>query len=154
MALQDFNDAHEIALDLTASEVIPDYAVVMIDPADSTKVKVCTAGSTPLAVSVPCEDEMMPDGNGGFIKRTGWQISETPTLIDSGTVWVKLSGNSAFQDIVVPAASGAVATEAAPTLTTPTSAEVAAAFANLKLRLGKIYKAGKAGDIVPLKLRL
>jgi hypothetical protein len=151
MGKRPFN-GHEIALDLTAGVAIPEYTIVAIDATDKTKVNLATAGSQPLAVAIPTDEEMMSDGNGGFVKRTGYQIGESPTLYDSGTLWVKLGGPVNFGDILVPMAGGLAAAETAPTFSaSPTKAELDAAFAEPKTRLGKAYKAGQTGDIIPFK---
>lgn len=89
MGLQPFY-GNEISEEVTAGADLEYYIITKYHGSDKTKVIPATAGSVPLAVTVPSEDDRMPDGNGNMIKRTKYKTGETPTLYDEGTVWVKL----------------------------------------------------------------
>jgi hypothetical protein len=115
MGLQPFN-GHEIAIELSAAELIPAYTIVKFNTSDKTKCNLATAGDTALGVVIPSDEEMMPDGNGGIIKRTGYQIGDFPTLYDEGTVYVKLGAIVVAGDKCVPMAGGLGAKLATTTL--------------------------------------
>lgn len=151
MPLQPFN-GHEISEELSAGVDLPYYTVVQRHATDKSKVILGATGAKCIAVVVPSEEAMMSDGDGGMIKRRKWKSGETPTLYDSGTAYVLLGGTVNEDEVVVPGANGTVVAEPAPTFSTePTQAELNVAFANQKLRLGEVKRAGVAGDIVPMK---
>ncbi len=50
MALQPFNDANEIAAELTADVDIASYLITKYKSSDKTKVQLAGAGDVPLAV--------------------------------------------------------------------------------------------------------
>lgn len=152
MPLQPFN-GHEISEELTAGADLDYYIVVKRHATDKTKVIPGSSGAKAIAVVIPSEESMMSDGDGGMIKRRKWKQGEHPTLYDSGTVYVKLGGEVAEDAVVVPGPNGTVVAESAPSFSTePTKAELDVAFANQKLRIGEVKKAGISGDIVPLRL--
>jgi hypothetical protein len=171
MGLQPYN-GHEIAIEVTAAEVIPAYAIVRFNASDKTKVNLATAGDAPLGVAIPNPDEMMPDGNGGLIKRTGYQIGERVTIYDSGTVFVKLGGGvvATAGDKCVPMAGGLGAVLAADVFTAwnqsthsdgslntagnLTITEIKAALAATGTKLGTYLKSGVAADIVPVRIKI
>lgn len=167
MGFQPFN-GHEIAIKLVADVAIPPYRIVKFKPTDATKVTLATAGSVPLAVSVPPEEAFMPDGSGGIVPRTGWNIGETPLLYDSGTVYVELGETVTAGQKCVPGASGKGYAQDEPTFTdaaisTHDDAKINAAINGLideiqaartsdASVLGEYFVGGDAGDIVPVKI--
>jgi hypothetical protein len=171
MGLQPYN-GHEIGIEVTAAEVIPAYSIVKFNSSDKTKVNLATAGDAPLGVAIPSPDEMMPDGNGGLIKRTGYQIGERVTIYDSGTVFVKLGAgaNVTAGDKCVPMAGGLGTKVAADTFTAWAIAthsdsninaagnqlitDIAADLALRETKLGTYLKSGVAADIVPVRIKI
>ncbi|MBZ2167003.1 hypothetical protein [Methanobacterium spitsbergense] len=170
MGLQPFN-GHEIAIEVTATEVIPAYAIVKFNASDKTKVDLATAGDIPLGVAIPHPDEMMPDGNGGLIKRTGYQIGERVTIYDSGTVFVKCGvANVTAGDKCVPMAGGLGAKLATDTFTDAAIAthddakinaainglidEVQAAATAKDTVLGKYLVTGVITDLIPVRIKI
>ena len=170
MAKQPVN-GHEILIELTAAEVINDYDLIMFDPSDKTKCRKCTSTGTPIAIAIPHDDEMMPDGAGGFVKRTGYQIGERVTAYDSGTLWVKVAAAvTAGQRCVPGATAGRAYPGAADSFTTwalgasPTNTQINAAAnqtiteiqSALGVRessFGKFLTGGNSGDVVPMKIK-
>lgn len=152
MGLEPLN-GYAIAEELTAAEDIAAYLITKYNSTDKTKVNLAGTGDAPLGVAIPNPDEFAPDGNGGFIKRTGWKSGEKPTLYDSGTVYVKLGAQVTAGQKCVPMAGGLGAALAADSFSTsPTNTEVAAAFAARNTVLGEYRKSGAIGDIVPVKI--
>jgi len=170
MGKQPFN-GHEIAAtELSAAELIPAYTIVKFNATDKTKVNLAGAGDVPLGVSIPTDEEMMPDGNGGIVKRTGWNVGDFPTIYDQGTVWVKLGAAVTAGQKCVPMAGGLGAAQAAysfvpwalaasPANTAinaagnQTIADILAAFVAKETVLGTYYTNGNIGDIVPVKIK-
>ncbi|MCE7699499.1 MAG: hypothetical protein K8E24_012080, partial [Methanobacterium paludis] len=154
--------------------VIPDYAIVAYDPADTTgrSVVPCGAGMKPIGVSIPSDSEMMPDGNGGFVPRTGWQIGEAPTIYDFGELFVIVGSGKTISagDEVVAFTLGTAQTMSADTFAawalaaTPantdinaagnqTITDIKAAFAARELIVGKALTSGTAGQKVVIKVK-
>jgi hypothetical protein len=170
MGKQPFN-GHEIAAtELSAAELIPSYTIVKFNSSDKTKVNLATAGDIGLGVAIPSDEEMMPDGNGGYVKRTGWNVGDYPTIYDYGTVWVKLGAVVVAGDKCIPMAGGLGAKLAADTFaawalaSTPantainaagnqTITDIEAVFAARDAVVGKYLVGGNIGDIVPMKLK-
>lgn len=168
MGLQPFN-GHEIAVELTAAELIPSYTITKFNSSDKTKCNLAGAGDTPLGVAIPSDEEMMSDGAGGIVKRTGWKIGDFPTIYDEGTVWVKLGATVAAGDKCVPMTGGLGTKPAVDTFTDAAIAthsdaninaainglidEIQASIAAKDTVLGKYLVGGDATDIVPVKIR-
>jgi hypothetical protein len=143
MGKQPFN-GHEIAAtELSAAELIPAYTIVKFNSADKTKCNLAGAGDSGLGVAIPSDEEMMPDGNGGIVKRTGWNVGDFPTIYDDGTVWVILGAVVTADQYCVPMAGGLGAGLATTGLT----------LANIPTILGKYRVGGNIGDIVPVKIK-
>jgi len=170
MGKQPFN-GHEIAAtELTASMLIPAYTIVKFNATDKTKVDLAGVGDIPLGIAIPPDEEMMPDGNGGTIKRTGWNVGDYPTIYDEGTVWVKLGAAVTAGQKCVPMAGGLGAAQAAysfvpwalaasPSNTNinaagnQTISDILAAFVAKETVIGTYYTSGNIGDIVPVKIK-
>jgi hypothetical protein len=105
MGLQPFY-GNEISEEFTAAVDLEYYILVTYHATDKTKVIPATAGTVPLAITVPSEDDRMPDGQGNMIKRTKYRAGETPTLYDIGTVWIKLGETVTPGQECVPGLSG------------------------------------------------
>jgi len=142
MGKQPFN-GHEIAVELSAAELIPAYTITKFNATDKTKCNLAGSGDVPLGVAIPTDEEMMPDGNGGIIKRTGWQIGDFPTIYDDGTLWVILGAAVTADQYCVPMAGGLGAGLDKTALT----------LVNIPTILGKYRVGGNIGDIVPVKIK-
>jgi hypothetical protein len=168
MGLQPFY-GNEISEEFTAGADLEYYILVTYHATDKTKVIPATAGTVPIAVTVPSEDDRMPDGQGNMIKRNKYAAGETPTLYDTGTVYVKLGETVTTGQECVPGASGygyakddATFTDltlgAAPSgsdINTAANAlidEIQAALLLEKSVLGRFRRGGDAGDVVPVKI--
>ncbi|MEN6620857.1 MAG: hypothetical protein ABFD50_04855 [Smithella sp.] len=125
MGLQPFN-GHEIAVELAAAELIPAYTIIKFNSSDKTKCNLAGASNSPLAVAIPYDDEFMPDGAGGLVKRTGYQIGERVTAYDSGTVWVKLGATVTAGQKCVPMTGGLGAALAVDTFTDSSDVDLTA----------------------------
>jgi hypothetical protein len=170
MGLQPFN-GHEIAAtELSAAELIPAYTIVKYNATDKTKVNLAGAGDSGIGVVLPSDEEMMSDGAGGTVKRTGYQIGEYPTIYDEGTVFVKLGAVVVAGDKCVPMVGGLGAKLAADSFTAwnlaaspantainaagnQTISDILAAFAARDTVIGKYRASGNIGDIVPVKIK-
>ena len=169
MGKQPFN-GHEIAVELSAAELIPSYTIVKFNATDKTKCNLAGVGDSGLGVAIPYSEEMMPDGNGGIVKRTGWNVGDFPTIYDSGTLWVKLGAVVTAGDKCVPMAGGLGAKLAADSFTAwnlatspantainaagnQTITDIEAVFAARDAVIGKYLASGNIGDIVPVKLK-
>ncbi|BDZ68592.1 hypothetical protein [Methanobacterium ferruginis] len=129
-----------------------------------------TAGSVPNGVTIPSEDSMGPDGNGGIVKKTQWDAGERPTIYDVGVVPVKLGETvTAGQKCVPGATAGLAYAQDEPTFTdaaieTHTDElinaainglidEIQAARTSDASVLGKFVTGGDAGDIAFVKIK-
>lgn len=160
---------HEIAIEITAGENIPYYNLTKFHATDKTKVVKATAGSIPNGVSVPSEDSMESDGNGGIVPKTQWKTGDKPTIYDKGVVFVKLGETvTAGQKCVPGSTAGLAYAQDEPTFTdvaiaTHDDAKINAAFNALidqiqaartsdATVLGEFMVGGDAGAIVPIKI--
>ncbi|MBZ2166305.1 hypothetical protein [Methanobacterium spitsbergense] len=169
MALQPFN-GHEIAVELTAAEIIPAYSLIKFNASDKAKCNLAGAGDQVIAIVIPDPDEMMSDGNGGLIRRTGYQIGERVKAYNGGTLWVKLGAGVTAGDKCVPMAGGLGTKLAVDTFTDAAIAthddaninaainglidEIQAAAAAKLTVVGTYLATGVTTDKVPVKVKL
>lgn len=148
---------HEIAIEITAGEDIPYYNLTKFHATDKTKVVKATAGSIPNGVSVPSEDSMESDGNGGIVPKTQWKSGDKPTIYDKGVVFVKLGETvTAGQKCVPGATAGLAYAQDEPTFDATTIAglitQIQTARTSDASVLGEFMVGGDAGAIVPMKI--
>lgn len=118
---------HEMAIEVTAGEALPYYYLTKFHTSDKTKVVKATAGSVPIAVSVPSEESMASDGAGGIVPKTQWASGERPTLYDKGVVYVKLGETVVAGQKCIPGATAGLAyAQDEPTFTDATDADLTA----------------------------
>jgi hypothetical protein len=170
MGLQPFN-GHEIAIEIKAAELIPFYSIVKFNSSDKSKCNLAGAGDVSIGIAIPTEEEMMNNSDDtARIVRNGYQIGETVTVYDIGTVYVILGAIVSAGDKCVPMAGGLGAKLAADSFTpwglaaTPantaintagnlTITEIEAILTARDTVVGKYLTAGNIGDIIPIKLR-
>ena len=148
---------HEIPIEINAGEDIEYYSLLKYHSTDKTKLVKATAGSVPVAVAVPSEESMRPDGSGGIVPRTLWKSGEKLTAYDKGVVYVKLGETvTAGQKCVPGATAGLAYAQDEPTFVATTIAnlilEIQAARTSDASVLGEYLVGGDAGDIVPVKI--
>lgn len=148
---------HEMAIEVNAGEDIPYYNLLKFHGTDKTKLVKATAGSVPVAVSVPSEESMMHDGAGGIVPRTQWKSGEKLTAYDKGVVYVKLGETVVAGQKCVPGATAGLGyAQDEPTFVATTIAdlitEIQAARASDASVFGEYMVGGDANDIVPVKI--
>ena len=164
MALKPYQGSKQMVGRKTAGENIGYYSLMKYDT-DKTKLKLATSGSVPVAVAVPMEESMMPDGSGGIVPRTQYITGEEIVeAYDRGVLPVKLGATvTPGQKCVPGATAGRAYPQAEPTFTDAAIAthddakinaainglidEIQAARASDASVFGKFVTGGDAGDI-------